>query len=225
MRDHFSGMDFVRAYIDGLLIISSETFEYHLDKLGQTLSRLQQVGLKVNPTMSSFAREELKYRGHWITQDRITSPSKKIKAINNLASPQTRKHPRGFIGMVNCYRDMWIRRSETLTPLTALASKIVKFKSTDVEQNPFNTMKRIMARETLLAYPNFNKEFHIHTDASKVQIGAVISQEGRPIAFFCAKLTPAQTRYTTTESKLLSIVEVQRIQENTPDTQDCGTYR
>ena len=69
-------------------------------------------------------------------------------------------------------------------------------------------MKRIMARETLLAYPDFSKEFHIHTDASDVQLGAVILQENRPIAFFSRKLHPAQMRYTVTERELLSIVEV-----------------
>jgi transposase InsO family protein len=103
---------------------------------------------------------------------------------------------------------MWIRRSETLAPLTALTSKNVKFKWTNTEQKAFDTMKRIMARETLLAYPDFNAEFHIYTDASKVQLGAVIVQNNRPIAFFSRKLTPAQTRYTVTERELLSIVEV-----------------
>ena len=65
-----------------------------------------------------------------------------------------------------------------------------------------------MAREKLLAYPNFNKEFNIYTDASKVQLGAVIIQDKRPIAFFSRKLNPAQTRYTVAERELLSIVEV-----------------
>ena len=68
-------------------------------------------------------------------------------------------------------------------------------------------MKRLIARETLLTYPDFNKAFEIHTDASKVQLGACISQEGKPVAFYSRKLNPAQTRYTTTERELLSIVE------------------
>ena len=43
--------------------------------------------------------------------------------------------------------------------------------------------------------------------SSKLQLGACISQENKPIAFYLRKLQPAQTRYTTTERELLSIVE------------------
>jgi len=208
MGELFAGLEFARAYIDDLLVISTSTLADHLDKLDQVLKRLQDAGLKVNASKSFFAREELEYLGYWITQEGIKPLSKKVEAINNLAVPKTQKQVRTFIGMVNYYRDMWIRRSETLAPLTALTSKKVKFKWTDVEQRAFDTMKRIMARETLLAYPDFNKEFHIYTDASKVQLGAVIVQDNRPIAFFSRKLNPAQTRYTVTERELLSIVEV-----------------
>ena len=102
---------------------------------------------------------------------------------------------------------MWGKCSETLAPLTALASINVKWKWSDAEQNAFDTMKRIMARETILAYPNFDKPFEIHTDASAYQLGAYISQNGKPIAFYSRKLTPTQMRYTTTERELLSIVE------------------
>src|SRR6476620_9142578 len=69
-------------------------------------------------------------------------------------------------------------------------------------------MKWIITRDTLLAYPNFNKPFDIHTDASLLQLGACISQDGQPIAFYSQKLNLAQTQYTTTERELLSIVEV-----------------
>jgi RNase H-like domain found in reverse transcriptase len=62
-------------------------------------------------------------------------------------------------------------------------------------------MKNIIAKETLLAYSNFNKPFDIHTDASHTQLGAVVSQENKPIAFYSRKLNPAQTRYTTTEQE------------------------
>jgi len=53
--------------------------------------------------------------------------------------------------------------------------------------------KRIIAKETLLAYPDFNKPFQIYTDASHYQLGSVVSQDGKPIAFYSRKLNPAQT--------------------------------
>ena len=65
----------------------------------------------------------------------------------------------------------------------------------------------MICKETLLIYPDWNKPFEIHTDASDYQLGAVISQNGKPIAFFSRKLNKAQKNYTTTEKELLSIVE------------------
>ena len=127
--------------------------------------------------------------------------------MNNIATPTTKKQLQCFIGMVNYYRDMWQGRSDLLAPLSALTSKKAKWLWTDVHQASFDGMKKAIARETILAYPDFNKPFDIHTDASKVQLGAVISQENRPIAFYSWKLTDTQTRYTTTERELLSIVE------------------
>ncbi len=102
---------------------------------------------------------------------------------------------------------MWARRSHVLAPLASLTSKTTKWRWGVEEQKAFDEMKRIIAKETLLAYPDFSKPFEIHTDASHMQLGTVVLQGGKPIAFYSRKLNPAQTRYTTTERELLSIVE------------------
>jgi RNase H-like domain found in reverse transcriptase len=44
-------------------------------------------------------------------------------------------------------------------------------------------MKALMAKEALLTSPDFNEEFEIHTNASKLQLGACISRKGKPVAF------------------------------------------
>ena len=59
----------------------------------------------------------------------------------------------------------------------------------------------------MLAYPNFNLAFKIYTDASLRQMGSVIVQNNRPIAFFSRKLNDPQRNYTTTEKEILSIIE------------------
>ena len=109
--------------------------------------------------------------------------------------------------MVNYYRDMWIRRSEILTPLSKITSKNAKWEWNNEQQQAFDTIKRIVSQETLLRHPDFNKPFEIHTDASKYQLGAVISQDNKTIAFYSRKLKPPQLNYTTTERELLAIVE------------------
>ena len=149
---------------------------------------------------------------------------KKVEAILNIAIPKTKKQLRSFIGMVNYYRDMWIRRSEILGPLAALTSKNTVWKWTETHTKAFNKMKQVMAREVLLAYPDFSKTFEIHTDASATQLGAVISQEGNPIAFYSRKLNPAQTRYTTTERELLAIVETLKEFKNILLGQSISVY-
>ena len=109
---------------------------------------------------------------------------------------------------------MWVRRSHVLAPLAALTSKQAKWHWGEKESKAFNMAKRIIAKESILAYPDFSKKFTIHTDASHYQLGGVISQDGKPIAFYSRKLNDAQTRYTTTERELLSIVETLKAYRN-----------
>jgi transposase InsO family protein len=207
MSDLMLGLEFVRAYIDDLLAITTGNFDDHLEKLELVFQRLLKAGLKVNAKKSFFARGELEYLGYWITREGIQPLPKKVEAIQNIAEPTNKKALRSFIGLINYYRDMWVRRSHVLAPLARLTSKAVKWSWGDAERAAFNTMKKIISKEVLLAYPDFTKPFVIHTDASHTQLGAVISQDNKPIAFYSRKLNPAQTRYTTTERELLSIVE------------------
>jgi len=65
----------------------------------------------------------------------------------------------------------------------------------------------MVSKETLLTYPDWSILFTVHTDASNYQLGALISQNDKPIAFFSRELNSAQKNYTTTEKELLSIVE------------------
>ena len=48
MNSLFNDLEYVRAYIYDLLILSSSTFEDHLDKLGKVLQRLQDKGSRIN---------------------------------------------------------------------------------------------------------------------------------------------------------------------------------
>jgi hypothetical protein len=89
--------------------------------------------------------------------------------------PQTKRQLRRFLGMVKYYRDMWRKRSH--------GPKSVPWKWTKECNESFESIKRVVARETLLNFPDFSKEFHIYKDASDYQLGAVIMKDGKQLAF------------------------------------------
>jgi RNase H-like domain found in reverse transcriptase len=78
---------------------------------------------------------------------------------------------------------------------------------TEAQDKAFHEVKRVITQNALLKFPDFNKVFEIHTDASDYQLGSVISQDGYPIAFYSRKFTETQRNYTVGEREMLSIVE------------------
>ena len=62
----------------------------------------------------------------------------------------------------------------------------------------FHGYEKIVRRYVLLSYPNFSEDLIIHTDASKMNLGGLIIQNGKLVDFYSQNLTPAQIIYTTT---------------------------
>ena len=91
MNKLFAGLEYVRSYINNLLVISKGSFKDHLEKLDQVLKKLKAARLKINASRSFFTQEELEYLGYWITCEGILLVKKKISAMLNISKPKTRK--------------------------------------------------------------------------------------------------------------------------------------
>ena len=100
---------------------------------------------------------------------------------------------------------MWEIHSHSLAPLNQITSSKVNFKWTNIKTYALDEIKGIVARDTLTAYPYFNEEFSIRTDASVFQLGEVIRHKVKPITFYIIKITESPKRYTVIEGGLLSI--------------------
>ncbi len=86
----------------------------------EVLKRLRDAGLKVNAAKSFFCTHEIKYLGYMLTKGGIKPQIKKVQAILAIKPPYNVKELRHFLGMVQYYRDMWVKRSEMLAPLSDL---------------------------------------------------------------------------------------------------------
>ncbi len=189
-------------------------------KLEDVLRQLCNAGLKVNAAKSTFCTLEIEYLGYVLTRDGIKPQKNKVQAILTIKPPTEAKQLKHFLGMVQYYRDLWARRSDMLTLLTSLVedcgqTNTTKAKGTkkvpwhwdEVHQRAFDHAKATIAKDAVLAYPDYSKVFKIYTDASSKQLGAVITQNNRPIAFFSRKLSNMQHKYSVTKIELLVIVK------------------
>ncbi|KAG7361664.1 reverse transcriptase RNA-dependent DNA polymerase [Nitzschia inconspicua] len=205
MEDLLRDCPEVEVYIDDIGIFSN-SWQEHIASLHKILKILQDSNFTVNPLKCEWAVQETDWLGYWLTPTGIKPWKKKINALLALQRPKSVSELRSFIGAVTFYRDMFPRRSHLLAPLTAQVGKR-QLDWTDECEKSFRAIKALLAKEAFLRYPDHNKPFHIYTDASDRQLGSVILQEGKPVAFFSRKLNSAQRNYTTGEKELLSIVE------------------
>jgi hypothetical protein len=162
MSNLMATLEFIRTYLDDLLIITKGNLEDHLEKLSMVLPRLQDTGLKINANKSNFCTLEMEYLGYILTRDGIKPQPNKAQAMLALAPPKNVKKLRRFLGMVQYYRDLWARCSNMLAPLTSLVGECGQTKATKAEgtkkvpwhwakvhQKAFNDVKATFAKEVV----------------------------------------------------------------------------
>ena len=202
---------FCLVYMDDLIIYSKD-FDSHMEHLEKVFQRLSNYKVHLNPKKCHFAQESVEYLGHTVSKNGISPNPNKVKAILNMPAPTTLKEVRSFTGLAGYYRRFIPNFAAIGEPLYKLTRKNATFNwSTDCQQ-AFESLKQTLAILPVLAFPNWEKEFIIHTDASGYGIGAILSQlddanEERPIAYWSRTLNAAERNYHTTEQECLALIE------------------
>ena len=112
-----------------------------------------------------------------------------------------------FLELANYYRRFIKNFSKIAGPLSDLLVKEgMVLKWTEVCDDAFNELKRLLSTAGVLKYPEFDKAFEVHTDASDFAIGGVLMQDGHPVAYESKKLTGCQLRWPIHEKELYVVV-------------------
>lgn len=91
-------------------------------------------------------------------------------------------------------------------PLTELLKKDSLFIWTSVHDSAFSALKTALSSAPVLALPDFSLPFHIETDASGIGVGAVLMQNGHPLAFLRKPLSPRNLGLSAYEKEYLAVV-------------------
>ena len=211
MDEVLRGLPAVYAYIDDILIASNNK-NAHMQHLKEVFERLSHFGLHINLEKCVFGAPSMDFLGHRIDENGITPLPEKVASIQDFPTPTSMKQLRRFLGMINFYRRFIPNCSAILQPLTDILEK--KNRTISLEGNTLNAFKSAkdaLANFTRLSYVRSDPETRLFltTDASEVGVGAVVEQQidsqRQPIAFFSAKFTPVQRRYSTFSRELLAM--------------------
>lgn len=212
------GLPFAVVYLDDILIFSKSP-EEHVRHVEEVLRRLDRDKFFAKLSKCDFFQTSIKFLGHIVSAGGISPDPDKVKVIHDWKTPTNVREVRSFLGLANYFRKFVEHYSELATPLVNLtrgnvSSRKSKFTSIiwdEACQDAFDRIKAALTNAPVLALPDFTRPFVLTTDASGHTIGAILLQDGRPIAYESKKLTPAEMNFHTPDRELLAVIHALKI--------------
>ncbi|KAL5021393.1 hypothetical protein ScPMuIL_000548, partial [Solemya velum] len=205
-------------YLDDLIIFSN-SYEEHLERLEMVLNRLREYGLKLSPKKCSLFQTKVKYLGFVVSSEGIETDPDKISRIQTWPTPTCPEDVRRFLGFSGYYRKFikdFAKIARPLTELTPSPKKKSKHKSASVQfkwgpeqETAFSKLKECLSTPPILSYPDYTVPFEIHTDASGLGLGAVLYQQQghhmHVIAYGSRSLSKSEKNYPAHKLEFLAL--------------------
>ena len=181
------------VYLDDIIIYSSTQEEY-IKHFQAVLKHFRLHVLKRKPLKCKFFKEKIEYLGHSVSSKGVWPSRDNLKAVAKYPQPMTCMAIKSFIGVVGHYRCFIRDFAKIADPLHEYTRGDTAKKRKErvvlnkVSRNAFHQLKKAVMSAPVLAYPDPNKQYLLKMDASKLGLGAVLSQKqsnGRyhPLAF------------------------------------------
>ena len=146
------------------------------------------------------------YLGHKLTAEGILADESKIKSILDMPLPEDKKAVQRLLGMLNYVGKFVPNLSELTSPLRELLVKNKQWEWKQRHSIAFERIKEILLSKHCLSFFDVTKPVSIYVDASGSGLGAVLTQNNKPIAYASRALTETQKRYAPIEQELLAVV-------------------
>ena len=196
---------FVVVFIDDILVYSKYAQE-HENHLGIVLQTLRENQLFAKLSKCDFWLKEVSFLGHIVSTEGIRVDSVKIEAIVNWQPPRNVTEIRSFLGLAGYYRRFLQGFSVIASSLTRLLRKGVKFEWDDKCQSSFERLKKILVEAPVLIQPTSGRDYTMYSDASRIDLGCVLMQDGKVVAYASTQLNPHEQNYPTHDLELAVVV-------------------
>ena len=175
------------------------------EKLTMVLEPARKVGLKFNQGKLKLRVDKVNYVGHTLTSQSLQPDPEKIRAIMDMPPPVDKEGVQRLLGTVNYLDSFIVNKADIQGPISQLLQKDTVFVWDTPQQRAFEQLKYVISRSPVLSYFDNNKQTILNADASSTGLGAVVMQDGKPIAYGSRTLTNSEKHYANIERELLAI--------------------
>ncbi|MBW0587558.1 hypothetical protein O181_127273 [Austropuccinia psidii MF-1] len=196
------------------IIIGSETWKSHLERLSLVLQKIVQVNMKISLKKFNFGFNELKALGHVVSGLSVGVDKNKVAAVLLKKMPQNIKEMMSFLGFVTYYR----RHLKDLTiharSLYRIGDQQAVFEMTQKRIQEYENIRYAFTNAQLLLMPDWKLPFKLYIDACGEGLGAALHEvqiinnkpyEG-PICFISRQMKPTEARYGASQMECLCLV-------------------
>ena len=170
---------------------------------------LRKNGLKAAPDKTFLFLKQVKFLGHAISPDGFQPIAKRVDALRNLKSPQSKRDVMKILGCLGFYSCYITNLHVDSQPFYDLIKNSTPFHWTEEHENLFNSNKERIHKHTVLAVPSTGHPFHIHVDSSKFGTDCILIQqfsEGKRIISFNSRVfDKAEQKMSTLHRELCGI--------------------
>lgn len=205
LQEFFKDLPGVECLVDDILV-HGENVSEHDENLVRMLERCRQIGLKLNKDKVELRVPEVKYVGHVIGRDGLKVDPEKVRAIVNMPEPTDVQSVRRFLGLVQYVSKFIPNLAEISEPLRLLTKSDVLWHWDKQQIDSFAKLKNLLTQAPVLRIYDLQKEVTISVDASSKGLGAVLLQNGQPVAYASRALTETQQRYAQIEREMLAVI-------------------
>nr|GEX39023.1 putative reverse transcriptase domain-containing protein [Tanacetum cinerariifolium] len=196
---------FVVVYFDDILIYSAYFSEY-VNHVRQILTLLRKDNFYEATKKCVFMTHKVLFLGYVVSGEGIQVDESKVANVQEWPTPTIITEVRSFHRLASFYMRFIRNFSSNMAHLTdCMTGK--SFVWTEDAGSAFQVVKEKLTATPILVLPDFSKVCELHTDVSKVAIGGVLSQGGRPVAYFSEKLIEPKSRYTTYDLGFYAVVQ------------------
>ena len=179
------------GYVDDYPL-AHRTFPEHLSALRLAFEAIRDSGFLLKPSKCSFMLPEIPFLGRLVSASGNRPDPVDVQAIIDFPRPSSLKELQRFLGSAQWLSPFVTNFQSVLAPLRPLLSKSARWNWSPDCEAAFRAVKALMASPDMLAFPDFSRTFTLETDASELGFGAVLLQDGRPVAYASRATKPAE---------------------------------